>query len=151
MTSRKVRNRSGVSLLEVLVATMVLLVAMAALTSQALVGARAARRANLQITASTICQSLLEEHMATNILRNSPARPVQGFDGWMAQTKVEALNDAATTFDLSRKEQLCLISVTAWRIGSDERLSRLTLSQVARFPAELTPTKLTFARVGEEP
>lgn len=134
MVSRNVVSRSGASLLEVLIASAILLVSIAALTSQALVGVRAAKRAQLQTLANVICRSVLAEQAVLSKLSSTPARRVPGLEDWMVQTRVESLSDAKSIIDQNAAGSLSLLSVTAWQPGINERLSKTTLSQIVRHP-----------------
>ena len=134
MNSHRSKRRIGASLLEALIATVILLVSVAALSSQATVGARAANRARLQSLACTICESILAEQLAGQLAADrfgsTPAFRVSGFSDWMAQTRVESLDHTASIVDQSSDSRLQLVSVTAWQIGRNERLSKTTLSRV---------------------
>ena len=59
------RHRSGVTLLEILIATVVLLVALGALGTQTGVAVRAASRVELESIGSILCESLADELIAT--------------------------------------------------------------------------------------
>lgn len=132
MVSHNVVSRKGASLLEALIASVILMISIAALTSQALVGLRAANRAQLQTMASVICRSVLAEQAVSSKLSSSPAMPVPGLEDWMVQTTVELLSDPKSTIDQDSAGSLSLLSVTAWQPGINERLSRTTLSQIVR-------------------
>lgn len=134
MVAHNVVSRSGASLLESLIASVILLISIAALTSQALVGVRAAKRAQLQTVASVICSSVLSEQTALSKLSSTPAMRVPGSEDWMVQTHVESLSDAKSTIDQNSASKLSLLSVTAWQPGINERLSKTTLSKIVRHP-----------------
>lgn len=134
MCSGNRKIRYGASLLEVLIATSILLVSVAALSTQASVGIRAANRSRLRGLAIVICKSVLDEQIASGQLCTRSPSPAVGFREWMVQTSLEPLGDQRSSLTHSGQEQLRLVSVTAWQAGRNEVLSKTTLSMIVRMP-----------------
>ena len=128
-------------MIEVLIATSILMISVAALSMQASIGMRAANRTRMQGLALAICQSVLNEQIASGKKQTTSARPAKGFSDWMVQTSLEPLSDEhswimGSGIAGSEHKRLCLISVTAWQLGRNETPSKTTLSLVVRKPQE---------------
>ncbi len=132
MCSARSTQRSGASLLEVLIATLVLLVSVAALGNQMFVGVRASERARLQTKADVICQSVLAEMIAARSFSSSPARKHPDFDGWMVQVQVNPLQEKNAIVGSLPRDELVVVTVTAWEPGRNELLSKVTLTRITR-------------------
>lgn len=132
MIHRQIRNRQGASLLEVLLATAVLLISIAALSTQMMVGVRSANRINLQTISISLCRSVLAEQLSARNPTSVSTKRVDGFSDWMVQTKIEPVIGDRGLLGTCEREQMILVSVTAWQEGRYENVSKTTLSQIVR-------------------
>ncbi len=124
--------RKGNSLLEVLIATSILLVSIAAIGNHINVGVQAGLRVQLESEASWHCQTILQESIAEpSRLPTSMPSPVPNHNDWLYQVDIK--EDPQWNFDL--------ITVAVWKPGKHESISRMQLAQFVttrRIP-ETTP------------
>ncbi len=119
-------RRSGLSLLEVVLAVAILAGALAALGHQASVGVNAALRSELSTEAALICQSRMD-FLQVEGLRRLPVveQPVDGRKDWRWSAELMP----------SEFEGLHLLRVSVHKAsGRLERWSRWTLTRLVRVP-----------------
>lgn len=118
-------RRRGGMLLEVLLATSILLVAIAVLGNQCGVGVRAGIRAQIESESIWHCQSILNETVASSE-RKPTTKPtsVPSHDDWLFT--VEFLESGIENVDLVR--------VSVWKQGNMESLSKSHLNRLIRKP-----------------
>lgn len=126
---RSAARRTGISLLETVLATAILAAALAALGHQTFVGVRAAARMELETKAALLCQSRME----TLLLQNAPAttvqnQPVPEEPGWLWSAELSPASELAS---------LQWLTIRVFRPGSQESLSRHQLSRL--IPAGSNP------------
>ena len=114
-------HRHGTTLLEVLLASVILAVALAALTQQSFVAAQAARRTELETQASVRCSSRLNELLASRRKLNGPQSGVCEDD---ASWHWEVDWDPTQFPDTHR------ITVRVWQEGPNRRLTTLSLTRL---------------------
>ena len=88
--------REGLSLLEVILGTALLAMALAVLAQQSAVGVKAAVRCQLISEATVLCQTQLDRILAGGLERQSlRASPIEGREGWMwtAEERATAIPD----------------------------------------------------------
>ena len=91
--SRASRHRSGFSLLEVMLATSILLACLIVLGQLAAVGRRHARDAEQLTAAQMLCRSRLNEILAgAAALESQPAEELAELPGWSGRVQVEPLS-----------------------------------------------------------
>ena len=112
--------RNGNSLLEVLIATSILLVSIAAIGTHINVGVQAGLRVQLESEASWHCQTILQEAIAEPS-RRSTSMPlaVPNHKDWLYQVDIK--DDPTLNLDL--------ITVAVWKPGKHERIARMQLAQ----------------------
>ncbi|HCP13842.1 MAG TPA: hypothetical protein DIT89_16025 [Planctomycetaceae bacterium] len=97
LTARGVcQCREGLSLLEVVLGTALLAMALAVLAQQSAVGVKAAVRCQLISEATVLCQTQLDRILAGGLERQSlRASPIEGREGWMwtAEERATAIPD----------------------------------------------------------
>jgi Tfp pilus assembly protein PilV len=115
---RNVRN--GNSLLEVLIATSILLVSIAAIGNHISVGVQAGLRVQLESEASWHCQTILQEAIAApRRLSTSVPLAIPNHKDWLYQVDIK--DDPTLNLDL--------ITVTVWKPGKHEKIARMQLAQ----------------------
>lgn len=122
------RSRSGSTLLEILLATTILLVAMTAIGNQCGVGIHAGIRAQMESEAIWHCQTLLQETISS-VDRKSVSKP----------TPIPFHEDWLYTIELQNGAMpgLAKVDVQVWKPGKYENHSRIHLSQ---FVSENSPS-----------
>ena len=124
------RSRRGSTLLEIMLATTILLVAMTAIGNQCRVGIHAGIRAQMESEAIWHCQTLLQETIAS-VDRKSVSKP----------TPIPCHEDWLYTLELQNGPMPGLEKVDAqvWKPGKYENLSRIHLTQfVSKNSSSLT-------------
>ncbi|XZE51585.1 type IV pilus modification PilV family protein [Planctomycetaceae bacterium SH139] len=121
----------GASLLEVLIASLVLMVSLIALGTQAGVGIRAAQRVELESQATLLCQSILEEQLVgSGDLEFDRTRPISAYPGWNYQLTLSTPDSPGPTRSVSGAVNLKLLSVSVWKSGKLAEISRTTLERL---------------------
>lgn len=132
MRPKKRHDRKGITLLETLIATVILLVAIAALGTQTAVGVRAARRVQLESMSAILCQSVIDELVATRQVNNTQGTlSINGHPGWLYTSEVLEL---PVDLQNGRSEGLLQMTVTTWKSGRSSNESRTSLTQFVRKP-----------------
>jgi hypothetical protein len=130
------RARNGNSLLEILIATSILLVSIAAIGNQVNVGVQAGLRVQLESEASWHCQTILQESIANSIrLPSAKPSPVPNHNDWLYQVRIK--DDPILN--------LALITVEVWKPGKHERIARMQLTQFVTdcIHPETSPKRVT--------
>jgi hypothetical protein len=94
--------RRGVSLLEVMIATAMLLGAVVVLAELAQIGRRHAESAGERVVAQQLCQQKLNEVLLGLLPVTAASAPIEEVPGWVYQVEVEPLQDFAELDDLVR-------------------------------------------------
>ena len=114
-------SRTGGSLLEVLLATCILLVSMAAMGSQASVGIKAGIRLQLESESMWHCQTMLQETIAsTNRQSTAQPAPIAAHSDWLFTTEIKPVLGTACDS----------VTTTVWKPGKYESISRTRLVQI---------------------
>lgn len=114
-------GRRGVTLIEMLLATAILAVALTVLAQQNTFGVQAALRAELETESALRCQSLLNQLLLNHQLSDRPAQNSFSDDpAWKWQLSVRA----------SQWPGLQLVHVEVFRSGEYESLSRTRLTRL---------------------
>jgi Tfp pilus assembly protein PilV len=133
-SSRK-HNRNGITLLETLIATVILLVSIAALGTQSAVGVRAARRVQAESMSALLCHSVLDELMVTGQVKSTTApKAIEGHPGWQYTSEISELATTTAHRGPVSSDRLCIMTVTTWRTGVWAIESKTSLTQVVRKP-----------------
>ncbi|MCH2213292.1 MAG: type II secretion system protein [Fuerstiella sp.] len=121
VTSPASRHRRGVTLLEILLASVILAVALSALTQRSFVAAQAARRIELETEAAVRCSSRLNELMLEpGELADRTFGVAGDHSGWHWEATVEP-----TSFPRTRRLQ-----VRVWQEGPLQRLTQFRISRL---------------------
>lgn len=121
------------TLMETLLATVILLVSIVALGTQSAVGIRAADKVRLETLSSILCQSVLDEHLARrNIVNELQPQTVPGYPDWVFTTTVHELTNPEDRLQTGENKNLVAFSATTWRPGRDANDSFKSLTQVVR-------------------
>ena len=113
-------SRRGLTLLEILLASVILATALAVIGQQNAVGVRAAIRMQLETEAALHCQTLLNQLTSTNGLKgNITDQPIPRSDGWIWSATV-----AKAPFDGMQS-----ITVAVRKPGRYELFSRFSLTR----------------------
>lgn len=121
------RARSGLTLLEILLASAILAAALSVLAQQNSVGVQAALRSQLETEAAVHCQSLLNRLLAEGVPETDlPEQAISPRSRWKWSAKVES----------SEFEDLSLLSVTVYQDGPSRRISTFRLSRLVPGPRQ---------------
>ncbi len=139
LTARGVcQFRAGLSLLEVVLGTALLAMALAVLAQQSAVGVKAAVRCQLISEATVLCQTQLDRILAGGLERRTlRAIPIEGYEGWMwtAEERATAIPDLQRlTVEVYKSSQPVL---------SRCRLVRLVASSPEGGPAPVAESRVT--------
>lgn len=124
------RKRSATTLIELLIATAILLTAVAALGSQAGLGVRSAERAQLDAFSTLLCQSLMDEALGTQRVP-SPGQtlPVPNYPSWRFRIDWDL---PASQRPSQAAAELKWLTMETWRVTPQKTTQRDAVIRISR-------------------